>query len=102
MTTASIYRDGDDYTLYVVGHAGYAKHGQDIVCAGISTLCYTLIEFVSQEDQSSEITVDDDSIRVQCTATDDTRYRVQAAYDFAEIGLRLLEQEYPSNIVVNG
>ena len=40
MTTVTI----EPNRLSVVGHAGYGKVGYDIVCAGISTLVFTLKE----------------------------------------------------------
>ena len=40
-------------TITVCGHAGYAPHGQDIVCASISslfqTLIYSLMELTEDE-----------------------------------------------------
>ena len=33
-----------DSGITVEGHAGYAPRGQDIVCAGVSTLVQTLVE----------------------------------------------------------
>lgn len=33
-----------DSSITIEGHAGYAPRGQDIVCAGISTLVQTLIQ----------------------------------------------------------
>ena len=32
-----------DGRISIYGHAGFAPHGQDIVCAGVSTLAQTLI-----------------------------------------------------------
>ena len=34
----------NDYELKIHGHAEFAEKGKDIVCAGISTLFYTLYE----------------------------------------------------------
>ena len=34
--------------ISIKGHAGYAEPGKDIVCAGVSTLAYTLIESVEK------------------------------------------------------
>lgn len=34
----------EEMRLEVTGHAGYAPPGQDIVCAGVSTLVYTLAQ----------------------------------------------------------
>ena len=31
-------------SITISGHAGYAEHGKDIVCAGVSMLIQTLIE----------------------------------------------------------
>lgn len=39
MIEVSVRLDG----ITVTGHAGYAPNGQDIVCAAVSTLAYTLI-----------------------------------------------------------
>ena len=33
-----------DSAITIEGHAGYAPRGQDIVCAGISTLVQTLVQ----------------------------------------------------------
>jgi uncharacterized protein YsxB (DUF464 family) len=32
--------------ITIEGHAGYAPHGQDIVCAGVSTLVQNLIQSI--------------------------------------------------------
>lgn len=42
MIDVSIRKDG----ITVTGHAGYAPAGQDIVCAGVSTLTQTLIKSI--------------------------------------------------------
>ena len=42
MITAAIERDqkGSIRSLRVSGHSGYAEAGSDIICAGVSSLCY--------------------------------------------------------------
>ncbi len=43
MITVIVDRKSEDRSIrgiYVEGHSGYGKSGSDIVCAGISTLCY--------------------------------------------------------------
>lgn len=40
----SIRVDVDGMRLEIIGHAGYATKGQDIVCAAVSTLTYTLAQ----------------------------------------------------------
>ena len=48
MIAISVRKDG----LTVIGHAGYAPVGQDIVCAGVSALTQTLIKSI--EDLTSD------------------------------------------------
>ncbi|MBO4635992.1 MAG: ribosomal-processing cysteine protease Prp [Clostridiales bacterium] len=45
MITVKIVRTGERKIsgIFVSGHSGYAESGSDIVCAGASTLIYTLI-----------------------------------------------------------
>ncbi len=44
--------DGDLFGLHVSGHAGYAKHGRDIVCAAVSALTLnavnSIVEYTDQ------------------------------------------------------
>jgi uncharacterized protein YsxB (DUF464 family) len=44
MITVRVVRDGSRKVtgLFVSGHSGYAEAGSDIICAGASTLVYTL------------------------------------------------------------
>ena len=108
MTTVKITRaptrGGTVFTLEAKGHAGAAPAGHDIVCAGISTLLYTLAEMLSVDDFDADpiIRFPGAGAFIQVTATDENEARVEAAFDFAETGLRLLQQEYPHHIVVYG
>lgn len=43
MTNIKIWNEGTDHIVEIKGHTGYAEQGKDIVCAGVSTLAYTLI-----------------------------------------------------------
>jgi len=59
------YLDNGEMKIHAVGHAGYAEHGKDIVCAAISTIMQTALlgiqavaqqypEYVFLEIQSEE------------------------------------------------
>ncbi len=50
MIRVTVYRRADkSYRgLRVVGHAGYAPYGQDIVCAGVSALVTNLINSIER------------------------------------------------------
>lgn len=43
MTKVTIWQEKDEHHIKIEGHAGYGEAGNDIVCAGISTLAYTMI-----------------------------------------------------------
>lgn len=49
MTNIYINREGSEYQLLVLGHAGYGSSGTDIVCAAISTLVFTFLEIVEKK-----------------------------------------------------
>ena len=43
-------REEDRHRLTVDGHAGYAEHGRDIVCAGVSAISFALLGYLQQCD----------------------------------------------------
>jgi uncharacterized protein YsxB (DUF464 family) len=51
--TTREYRD--NYLVIAEGHSGYGNRGSDIVCAGISTLVYALINTLLDEEASDRI-----------------------------------------------
>lgn len=44
----------DEALIRMEGHAGYADPGKDIVCAGVSTLTYSLLNVI-EETKSGDI-----------------------------------------------
>jgi uncharacterized protein YsxB (DUF464 family) len=47
------HQNEDEFVIDIKGHAGYAKRGQDIVCASISTLIYFFVNCVIAIDENS-------------------------------------------------
>lgn len=88
------------YHLEATGHAGYSQNGEpDIVCAGVSTLMYTLanyLEFIGADDLEAN---DADDFMVECRApfSDEAVHR---AFQMSVFGLSLIEEQYPDNIDV--
>lgn len=76
--------DSEALTLTVSGHAGYAPKGQDIVCAGVSTLVYTLISSCRCEIAGETVRVKDD----------------RHLYDAVLTGLKMISKKYPKNLRV--
>lgn len=89
------------YHLEASGHAGYSKNGEpDIVCAGVSTLFYTIanyLEFIGADELDA---TDEDDFMVECNApfADEAVHR---AFQMTVFGLSLIEEQYPDNIAVN-
>ncbi len=46
MIDAGFFKDNNGFRVIITGHAGYAPEGQDIVCASVSTLFYTMIGYL--------------------------------------------------------
>ncbi|MED1919470.1 ribosomal-processing cysteine protease Prp [Bacillus thuringiensis] len=65
MIRIKAFLDNGEMKIEAVGHANYAEHGKDIVCAGISTIMQTALlgiqaiahqypDYVSLEIQNQE------------------------------------------------
>lgn len=85
-------------SITVNGHAGFAPHGQDVVCAGVSTLVQNLVASIL------EITTDEIQYDMQPGAVE-IRYRnlsanAQLLVDSFFIGIRLIASEYPSYVQI--
>lgn len=84
--------------LTITGHAGYAPHGQDIVCAAVSTLVQTFFESV-QALTADEITVDfgPGKAVIQYGNLSDAAKLLE---DSLFVGLNLIADNYPDNVRV--
>jgi len=94
MTDIVIRKNKTGFIVRASGHAGYAEKGKDdIVCASISMLCYTLVKAVhdgAYQDKPGEF-------YLTCQgATEDDFKRLKVIVD----GFRLLENDYRRNVRV--
>lgn len=85
----------NEFSLRCLGHAGFAEIGNDIVCAGISTLVQTLTTHIP------EVTTDYD---IHIEPGDAWCYgKGEGAVNCFEViltGLRLLESAYPQHLSI--
>ena len=92
MITVNRYSD----RITVTGHANYANFGQDIVCAGVSTLIQTLIQSVE------ELTTDKIQYDMQPGTVDIKFWSLsdltKVLADSFFIGLELIISEYPDYV----
>ena len=86
--------------IEITGHAGYAPHGQDIVCASISALLQVFvasIEELTQDKIQSEITAGNAVIEYG-----DLSERGQVLLDSFFVGIRMIADSYPFYVQLVG
>ena len=85
-------------SITIKGHAGYAPHGQDIVCAAISALVQTLIQSV--EDLCTDTILyhlQPGNVEIKY---EPLSHEAQVLFDAFMIGVYLFANSYPDNVVV--
>lgn len=85
-----------DGGITVTGHANYAEHGKDIVCAGVSTLVQTLI--CSLEELTADtIQYDISPGKVDIKHGNLLGYSAALVSSFF-IGIKLIADKYPEHV----
>ena len=102
MTRVDYWRDEASGTHYlsILGHAGYSTEGNDIVCAAVSTVSWTLLGFLlNAGDDIEEITHETEpgTVVVLCKGKE----RIDTAFEMAIIGYLQIEKQYPAYVAVN-
>lgn len=77
-----------DDRLEVRGHAGYGESGKDIVCASVSVLVYTFVEY-----NDADILADTPDSMIIDTMDFDT--------SFIQKGFEMIQEEYPDYVRLN-
>lgn len=95
MTVVRISAEKNLCILTAKGHAGYSDSGNDIVCAGISTMLYALAGYVSNSGLESHIRMAPGDVEIACTG--DT----QQVFLMTYIGLAQLAEKFPKNISIS-
>ncbi len=101
MLKVAFEKDGMELTLRVIGHAGQADIGHDIVCSACSILAYTVAQLVKAagdvEDlkYTPEIKLDSGDAVISCIPKEDTYCTILGIYMFAEVGYKLLAHNFP-------
>lgn len=91
--------EGLSLRLEAAGHAGYAPAGQDIVCAGASTLMQALVYLLAGEENARSDAWDEpEGPRLAVAAQAPVAPWVQGAFELAKAGFALLAERYPDNL----
>ena len=85
--------------LEAAGHAGYAPAGQDIVCAGASTVMQGLVYLLAGEENThSEAFDEPDGPRLAVSVDAPCEEWVRGAFELAKACFVLLAERYPENV----
>ena len=88
--------------LEIKGHAKHGKKGEDIVCAAVSTLFYTLGEalFASREMLTKEAVFKDENGKglISCVPKPEYEGNIARTYWTILTGLELIEKNYKKNV----
>lgn len=92
--------------LEVKGHAKYAPVGHDIVCAGASTLAFTLAEsllgLLEYQTCYPEYTFDKGDASIRYFPKEDLRRYTDIVFVSILKGFEVLEKNHPNNIKILG
>lgn len=102
MTSVKFYMSHDRIkAVDLLGHAGYAEEGEDIVCAAISSsvqLIHALLYDVQKIDVDT--VVEDDGAHIRLTLPDNQIEEGQAAFKALYLHMTELEEGYSEFIKV--
>ena len=91
----------DVNTLTITGHAGYDDHGNDVVCAGVSAITYTLLGFLTNhldDIESTDAQLEGGHVHIKCRGGGET---AALAFEMAVIGIEQIAVKYPKHVTVD-
>lgn len=86
------------------GHAGAGKAGEDVVCAGATTLAYTLGQALLELEEAGclkeapEVVLTPGEIRLRCVPAEEWRIWTENLFHVFRAGYELLGRTYPKNV----
>ena len=103
MTTIKVRRAGREMKISISGHSGYAPSGQDIVCAGISTLGQTAAMMFAEMESAGDLELftsekSAGKLLLAIKAYKHTKAKAAGIYSFFCTGARLIADSYPANV----
>ena len=105
MVNVTFTESGNTLSLRLEGHAEYAEHGRDIVCASCSILAYTVAQFVMEAENKGDlasppqIDLESGNTIISCEPNNEDAFlAIKYMYIFAKVGYLLLEQNYPQYV----
>ena len=75
------------------GHAGYALHGSDIVCAAVSSLFFALHRVLYENDLQFSHSFENDEKFIECKDE-----RANGYFEMFICGVKGISERYPGNV----
>ena len=100
MIRAKYRREGSIHVLTLSGHAGYAEHGADIVCAAVSATAYNLLGWLENHSEQLEFIqthVGSGGVEITCEGGEDAA----VAFGLTVTGLEQIAYKYPDNVTMD-
>lgn len=104
ITVKFIEDDRGCIRLTIKGHSGAAPAGQDLICAGVTTLAYTAAQAVRFYEsqgklrQSPIIHLQEGEAEITAEPLPDTRAELLLTYWTIQCGIHVLSQSYPDHV----
>lgn len=92
-----ITADGNTLSFTARGHAGYGPKGQDIVCAGVSTLLYSYAQELLKLKADPVIKDTGDVFEVRPGKTGE---KERTAFEMTHSGLRMMADSYGDCVAI--
>lgn len=94
--------------MTITGHAGAAQEGKDVICAGASTLAYTVAQCIMRMHEEGKlmglpsIEMVSGNMSVSCNIAPEHVEEADTIFRTAETGFLILEDSYPERVRVIG
>lgn len=85
-------------SLKITGHADYAPHGSDIVCASVSSIITTSVNLALRYDNNIKYTDKEGLVEISNQSSDENIIKI---FENMIYMLKELEEQYPKNIKVS-
>ena len=100
MIKALYHRVDDAHLLMLTGHANYADHGEDLVCAAASSIVFALLGWLESNSEKLDYVnadVHEGDVKIACEGGEQTA----AVFEMTAIGLLQLADSYPDHVTID-
>lgn len=95
-------KEGFIWQFTIKGHSGFAQQGEDIVCAGVSAVAYTVVGALAELAGINSYTEKDGYMkcRIPVGVEENLKPCIRIILETLVIGLKQIENEYREYVVI--